>query len=89
MTPIEGDLSLVELGIKEEDMKLIKDNVSVIINSAASVDFNATLDAAIWDNIDGTLKIYELAKKCKKLVSFLHISTAYVNCNRREQWIEE
>ncbi len=50
------------LGMKEEDMNFIFENVSVIINSAASVDFNASLDSAIRDNIEGTLKIYELAK---------------------------
>ncbi len=65
-------------------MDYICNNVNVIINSAASVDFNARMDHAIRDNIDGTQKMYDLALKCIHINSFLHISTSYVNCNRRE-----
>ncbi len=55
----------------------------MIINCAASIDFNARLDQAIESNILGTLRMIELAKKTKKLEIFTHISTCYVNCNQR------
>jgi nucleoside-diphosphate-sugar epimerase len=53
----------------------------VIINCAASIDFNARIDFAIDSNIRGSLRMLDLAKKVKKLEIFTHISTCYVNCN--------
>ena len=61
----------------------------MIIHSAASVDFNARIDEAININIMGTLRMYALSKKCKKLQNFLHVSTAYVNSNQKSGWIDE
>ena len=59
-----------------------------MINSAASVDFNAKLIDAININVLGTLKIFELCAECKHLENFIHISTTYTNCDRRG-YIEE
>ena len=39
-------------------------------------------------NIKGTLRVYELALKMKKLESFIHVSTCYVNCVI-SGWVEE
>lgn len=50
------------------------------MNCAASIDFNARLDQAIDSNIKGSLRMMELAKACKKLQVFTHVSTCYVNC---------
>lgn len=62
---------------------MLTENVNVIINSAASVDFNARLDEAIRINVKGTLRMFELAKNTKNLDNFVHISTAYVNCEKK------
>ena len=43
IVPIEGDLTIEHLGISEQDRQLIVDNVDVIINSAASVNFDDPL----------------------------------------------
>ena len=37
---------------------------NIIINCAASIDFNARLDDAIDSNIRGSLRMLELAKSC-------------------------
>ena len=37
---------------------------------------------AVKMNIVGTKKVLDLAKKMTKLESFVHVSTAYANCNR-------
>lgn len=81
--PISGDLLKDRLGLSEHDENYIIENIDVIINSAASVDFNARIDDAINTNTLGTLRVYSLAKKCKKIVNFLHVSTAYVNSDKR------
>ena len=67
---------------------MLIDNVHIVINSAASIDFNSRLDEAININIKGTLRVYDLVRRMKRLENFVHISTAYVNCNL-QGWIEE
>lgn len=56
--------------------------VNVIINSAASVNFDDPLQDALQINYFGSQRMLELAKECKNLEIFTHVSTAYVNCNR-------
>lgn len=87
--PIAGDLLKENIALSIEDEKFIIENIDIIIHSAASVDFNARIDEAININILGTLKMYSLAKKCHHLYNFLHVSTAYVNSNKSEGWIDE
>lgn len=62
--------------------------MSVIVNCAASVDFNAKLEEAININVKGSLRMMELAKQSKKLENFVHVSTCYVNSNKNG-FIEE
>ena len=40
-------------------------------------------------NYFGTAKLLDLAKKCKKLLVFCQISTAYCNCDQVGAYIEE
>ncbi len=74
--------------MSEKDAHELTENLQVIINCAASIDFNARLDEAIEMNIFGTLRMFELAKKCRRVENFLHVSTAYVNADKRG-FIEE
>jgi len=43
IVPIQGDLIVEGLGISKEDITLIENNVNVIINCAASVNFDDPL----------------------------------------------
>ena len=43
---------------------------------------------AINCNVVGPLNVFKLAQRFDKLESFVHVSTAYVNCNRKG-FIEE
>ena len=67
---------------------MICNNAHIVVNCAASIDFNSKLEDAINANIKGTLKMFALAKKCKQLLNFIHISTCYVNSDK-EGFIEE
>ena len=49
-----------------------------MIHSAASVIFDAPLDAAVDSNVRGTLGLLKLARDWEKRPLFMHISTAYV-----------
>ena len=70
------------------DRQLLIENVDLVINCAASVDFNARLEDAASINIFGTQKVYELFSQMQRAVNFLHVSTAYVNSDM-QGFIEE
>ena len=57
-------------------------NVNIMINCAASVDFNAPLYEALDINYFGTQRVFELACQIKNLENFTHVSTAYVNSDK-------
>src|SRR5207237_5613919 len=80
--PIAGDVSLPGLGISEADESLLLAEVSVVIHSAATVRFNEPLKSAVKINVCGTDSILKLCGKMRRLVSLVHISTAYVNCEK-------
>lgn len=75
------------LGLSQEDFERIVNNVHVVINCAGSVDFNSRLDSAIRTNVLGTLGMLDLCKKIKNLQNFVHVSTCYVNCDKKYNFI--
>ncbi len=77
----QGDLQKQRVGLNEKDYNEIINKCHIIINCAASIDFNARLDQAIEANIKGSLRMMNLAKSMLHLQIFTHISTCYVNCN--------
>ena len=87
--PIQSDLLVQDLGLSSEDHELIVNNVEVIINSAASVNFDDPLMEALNINYFGTQRMLKLAKQCKRLKVFTHVSTAYVNCDMKGGLIHE
>ncbi|KAI3389519.1 hypothetical protein SNEBB_005768 [Seison nebaliae] len=80
--PIHGDILEEKLGISEADRLMLIEEVNVIIHSAATVRFDEPLKFAIRMNIKGVYQMIQLAKEMKKLFVFVHISTAYANCDR-------
>jgi fatty acyl-CoA reductase len=70
------------------DKQILIEEADIFLNCAASVDFNAKLHDAIGINVNGTLRMMDLAKQAKKVKNFVHVSTCYVNSDKRG-WIEE
>ena len=89
IVPMGGDMLKDRVVLDEADERELIENVNVVMNSAASVDFNQRLDQALQINTLGTLRVIELARKFKHLEAFVQISTAYVNSDKPEGWIEE
>ena len=83
MKVIAGDVARDKLGMSDEDIHLIQEQVNVIIHSAATVNFTEPLVEALNLNVLGSLRLFAIAKGCKKMECFTHISTAYVNCNKK------
>ena len=67
LIPINGDVSLPDLGIKPSDMQLIEDNVSVVFNSAARVKFDYDLRSALDSNVKGPKTLAAFCRRLKNL----------------------
>ncbi|KAI4311360.1 hypothetical protein MLD38_036264 [Melastoma candidum] len=81
---VVGDIGEPNLGIgRSEVMNRIIDEVDVFVNSAANTVLDESYDVSLNMNTSATLRALELAKQCKKLRIFLHVSTAYVNGTRQ------
>src|SRR4028119_2149270 len=86
---LEGDVHAPSLGLGEEDLTELSEKVDVVVHSAASVVFDAPLDAAVDSNVRGTVGLLKLAREWSKRPLFMHISTAYVAGNIRGPATEE
>ncbi|XP_039752664.1 fatty acyl-CoA reductase 1 [Pararge aegeria] len=84
---IDGDVSAPDLAISDADRQIITDEVHMVIHAAATIRFDEELKKAVLLNVRGTKLVLELAKKCKNLKLFIHISTAY--CHLHEKLLEE
>ncbi|CAD6995096.1 unnamed protein product, partial [Ceratitis capitata] len=78
--PISGDCNLVNLGISEDDRKLLIKDVNVVVHLAATVRFHEPLHKAVAINVRATLDLIHLAKEMKNLQAFVHVSSAFANC---------
>ncbi|TPX36536.1 hypothetical protein SmJEL517_g01394 [Synchytrium microbalum] len=84
---VSGDMMAPGLGLSREDRQLLREKVNVIINGAAIVAWNRTLDVYVQMHIGGVSRIMDLARECHDLHAFVHISTAY--CHSERTRIEE
>ncbi|XP_030371536.1 fatty acyl-CoA reductase wat-like [Scaptodrosophila lebanonensis] len=80
LVPIAGDCAELDLGISEQDRQILKNEVQIVIHSAATVRFNEPLHHALDINVRATRLVMELGKEMQHLESFVHVSTAYSNC---------
>ncbi|XP_063632522.1 fatty acyl-CoA reductase 1-like [Cydia splendana] len=87
MTLIAGDAIEPDLGLSPADRQKIIEEADIIIHGAATVRFDVELRRAVLLNVRGTKLVLELGKQCKRLLLFIHISTAY--CHPHEKLLEE
>lgn len=64
---VEGDLGALELGIKEEVIQDIHDNVDLVIHAAADVRFDEKLTKLLVHNLRGTRELLKICEGIKKL----------------------
>ncbi|KOX67284.1 hypothetical protein WN51_00016, partial [Melipona quadrifasciata] len=79
--PIEGDVSLSNLGLSTADRNILIKNVNIVFHVAATVKFNEPLNVAVNINTKGTSRIMELCVELKHVISVVYVSTAYSNAN--------
>ncbi len=75
---LDGDVHAERLGLGDEDLAELGREVDAVVHSAASVVFDAPLDAAVNSNVRGTLGLLALARSWEKLPLFAYVSTSYV-----------
>lgn len=79
--PLHGDVSTDGLGLSEEHLKRLADNVSVVFHFAATLKLEAKLKDAIEQNTSGTARVIAVARKIKNLRAFIHLSTAFCSAD--------
>ncbi|XP_075988839.1 putative fatty acyl-CoA reductase CG5065 [Anticarsia gemmatalis] len=77
---IPGDILIDNLGITEEDRKLIQQEAQIIFHCAACVRFDMFIKDAVKMNTVGTKMVLDLADGVKNLEAFIHVSTSYCRC---------
>ncbi|KAI3996289.1 hypothetical protein MKX01_026757 [Papaver californicum] len=90
VTPIAGDMTLENFGLREDSelLKKLFKEVDIVANSAATTKFSERYDVALEVNTNGAKNVLEFAKKCVKLEMLIHVSTAYV-CGEKSGVISE
>lgn len=89
---VSGDIAEPQLGISEQDMKIMTSDpsLSIVFHSAATIKFDEPLRVSVKLNLQATRNMINFCRKLQNLVSFCHVSTAYANADiSGDQWIEE
>ncbi|XP_020214058.1 fatty acyl-CoA reductase 3 [Cajanus cajan] len=85
LTLVPGDISREDLGLEDSILReQIYDQTDVIINLAATTNFDERYDISLGLNTFGVKYVINFAKKCTKLEVLVHVSTAYV-CGEGER----
>ena len=77
VVPVAGDVSRPFLGMDEDTYAALTRSVEIVINSAASVAFDAPLDEALRHNTHSVQHGVAFARACRS-ASLVQVSTAYV-----------
>jgi nucleoside-diphosphate-sugar epimerase len=83
---LTGDVRLPDLGLDAERHAGLSAEVDLVINCAATVNFDERLDTALETNVFGVATLLEFARTAG--AAFVQVSTAFV-CGRRNGRIEE
>ncbi|KAK1409996.1 hypothetical protein QVD17_36528 [Tagetes erecta] len=79
VTAVAGDITYENLGVKESSLiEEMWGNVDVVVNVAATTNFDERYDIALALNTFGAKNVLNFAAKCVNIKLLLHVSTAYV-----------
>ncbi|XP_043084144.1 fatty acyl-CoA reductase 1-like [Puntigrus tetrazona] len=81
--PISSELMQPGLAISPEDVQTLTSCINIVFHCAATIRFDEPLKHALQLNVIATQQLLSLAQQMQQLQAFIHISTAYANCNRR------
>lgn len=75
---VEGDITKPKLGISNEVLTELFENVNEIYHLAAVYDLGVKKDLAFSVNVEGTKNVNDLARSIKNLSRYYYVSTCYV-----------
>ncbi|XP_029681504.1 fatty acyl-CoA reductase 1 isoform X2 [Takifugu rubripes] len=81
--PISSELTQPGLAISPQDGEKLASCINIVFHCAATIRFDEPLKHALQLNVIATQQLLSLAKQMHHLEAFIHISTAYANCNRK------
>lgn len=84
LIPLSGDMTMENLGLTNEQLKFLADEIDIIFHCAATLKLEAKLKDAIDMNTIGTSTMLNFAKTIKNLNVFLHLSTAFCHVDYDE-----
>lgn len=76
--PVAGDISTDRLGLSQMDYDEIRDEVDIIIHSAAETSFIRS-DSCSRTNVAGSKHLIDFGRDCRRNPLFVYISTAFVS----------
>lgn len=85
---IEGDITAPNLGISEEDLAVVRDEITEIHHLAAIYDLEVAKDAAFSVNLEGTKNVNSFAASLTNLSRYNYVSTCYVAGKRTGRILE-
>lgn len=85
---IEGDITKANLGISDEDLETVRNEITDIFHLAAVYDLAVTKDVAFAVNLNGTKNVNKFAASTENLKRYNYISTCYVAGKRTGQILE-
>jgi nucleoside-diphosphate-sugar epimerase len=85
---VEGNITLENLGMTAEDLKVVRAETTSVFHLAAVYDLAVERDLAYRVNLEGTRNVNEFVKSLANLRRYNYISTCYV-AGRREGVIYE
>ena len=85
---LEGDISKPNIGLSDEALDVIKNNVTTVINSGAIVKHFGQRELFEKINVEGTYNVVQICKSFKKRL--IHVSTISISGNgEREETVVE
>lgn len=79
--PVYGDITIKRLGLSDEHFQRVL-TADIVFHMAASLKLEATLKPNVEMNLTGTKHVIEVCKEMPKLLSLIHLSTAFCNCDQ-------
>ncbi|CAL8339470.1 unnamed protein product [Arctogadus glacialis] len=78
---VSSELTQPGLALSPQDVEMLCGCINIVFHCAATIRFDAPLKQALQLNVIATMQLLGLARKMQHLEAFIHVSTAYANCN--------
>tara|TARA_Y100000780_G_scaffold226709_1_gene241206 strand:- start:33712 stop:34707 length:996 start_codon:yes stop_codon:yes gene_type:complete len=85
---VEGDILSNDVFLNVEDLSEVVENIDSILHLAGGYDLQMNVLDAYTHNVVGVQNTLELARKCKRLKYFHHVSTYAVNAHKKGKVFE-